>query len=476
MLYITLVTRTDVLHRPIELRLAESARATGTSSVDAWFTEQSRRWWMRTAQVPLDDLADWSGDPASGDIGHRTGKFFTVHGIDVRIAGAPVPRWSQPIIDQPEVGILGILVKEFDGVLHLLMQAKAEPGNCNGVQLSPTVQATRSNYTRVHGGRPVPYLHHFRQPAAHTVLADVRQSEQGSWFWRKRNRNVVVEATGEVEVLDGFRWLTLAEVHSRLAVDDVVNMDARTVLSCLPFAGREVPSPAGAGFADALARSCDPGAGSARSMAELLSWITDVRSGTDLRVERVPLAGLPGWRAAGGAIAHDTGLFFEVIGVDVEASGREVARWRQPMFAPRGISLVAFVVRRIRGVLHVLVQARVEPGYVDVVELAPTVQCTPANLARLPAAARPPLLDAVLATPADRVLFDSTLSEEGGRFHHARTRHLIVEDDGATDLEGDGYRWMALHQAAQLLRHSYYLNVQARSLLACLYGLSGRPG
>ena len=32
------------------------------------------------------------------------------------------------------------------------MQAKVEPGNINSIQLSPTLQATRSNYTKAHGG------------------------------------------------------------------------------------------------------------------------------------------------------------------------------------------------------------------------------------------------------------------------------------------------------------------------------------
>ncbi|WP_324618285.1 NDP-hexose 2,3-dehydratase family protein [Streptomyces sp. H-KF8] len=38
------------------------------------------------------------------------------------------------------------------------------------------------------------------------------------------------------------------------------------------------------------------------------------------------------------------------------------------------------------------------------------------------------------------------------------------------------YRWTALHDTAALLRHSHYLNIQARSILACLHGLPGREG
>lgn len=462
---------TGVLARgAIGARLAESAAAGPTSveppDVHAWLAGQRERAWMHVERVPLADLRGWSADQETGDIGHRSGKFFTVHGIDVRDPAGPVPSWSQPIINQPEVGVLGIAVAEFDGVLHLLMQAKAEPGNCNGIQLSPTVQATRSNYTRVHGGAAVPYLEHFLEPDPARVVADVRQSEQGAWFLRKRNRNMVIEldssevdsggAGGSAAARDGFCWLTLATVRRLLAEDDLINMDARTVLSCLPLSG-------------------EWGSGSLHPTRELLSWITSARTDAEIDVRRSPLRGLAGWSPADGAIRHDSGLFFEVVGVSVRARGREVAEWTQPMLAVRDVGLVAFLVRRIGGVPHALLQVRREPGCLDVAELAPTVQCTPANHSYLPAEARPRFLDAVLSAPAARVLFDTTMSEEGGRFYHARTRYLVVQDSaadtgGTEELERDGFKWVALHQAADLVRHSHYLNIQARSLLACLPG------
>lgn len=79
------------------------------------------------------------------------------------------------------------------------------------------------------------------------------------------------------------------------------------------------------------------------------------------------------------------------------AGGREVAHWNQPMIRPRGQGVIALLVARIDGVLHALMHARVEPGYLDVAELAPTVQCIPDSVDVLPAAARPPFLDTVLS-------------------------------------------------------------------------------
>ncbi|WP_261808375.1 NDP-hexose 2,3-dehydratase family protein [Nonomuraea sp. C10] len=437
--------------------------------VRGWLAEIAGHTFMQATRVPLDELTGWREDPETGDIRHRSGRFFTVEGLDVRHPAGPVTSWTQPIINQPEAGILGILLKRVDGVPYLLMQAKNEPGNVGGPQLSPTVQATRSNYTRVHEGRRVPYLGFFREPRGR-VLVDVRQSEQGAWFYRKRNRNMVVEVAAHVPATEGFRWMPLRHVHELLAVPDLVNMDARTVLACLPPQGGARDGDEG--FGALVARSRVPGRRAAHGMGEILSWLSGLRSTTDIQARPLALGRLRGWRRAGGRIAHDTGRFFEVIGVRVRAHGREVGGWDQPMIAPVGTGVVAFLVMRIGGVLHALAHARADPGYTDVVELAPTVQCTPGNYDHLPPRARPPLLTEVLAARPDSVRFDTVLSEEGGRFYRARNRYLVVETDEDPLPGHPDFRWLALHQLDELLRHSYYLNVEARTLVACLHGLT----
>jgi oxidase EvaA len=464
------------------LRIARSAIA-GTDAEEAeftrWFDGQRSRFAMAVRRVELDALVGWSTVPGTGDIRHDSGKFFRIEGLEVHFPNRPVKSWQQPIINQPEVGILGLLVREIGGILHCLVQVKGEPGNHRGLQLCPTVQATRSNYTKVHGGASVPYLEYFRDTARHRVLADVRQSEQGAWFRQKRNRNMVIEVDGDVEPLAGFRWMTLGLIHRLLRREDLINMDFRTVLSCLPFAGPDLDSVLPAGEGDpraALTASCDERSGSLHAMSDILSWITEVRTRTEVSTREVPLGGLPQWHRSPEKISHHSGLFFDVIGVDVRSGGREVDAWMQPMIAPVGTGLVAFLVTRLLGVLHVLVHVRAEPGYLDVVELAPTVQCTPDNYTILPPAARPPFVDEVLGAAPDQVWFETLLSEEGGRFYHALNRYMIVEVSPGAGFEHPDFRWLTLHQLADLLRHSHYVNVQARSLVACLHSLcAGRP-
>jgi oxidase EvaA len=432
-----------------------------TQDVHAWLAERRRAHVFHVERIPFAELEEWRFEHGTGNLVHGSGRFFTVEGMHVVEHDGPYgdgPRreWQQPVIRQPEVGILGILAKELDGVLHFLMQAKMEPGNPNLLQLSPTVQATRSNYTKAHRGTDVKLIDHFVRPDPDRVVVDVLQSEQGSWFFRKSNRNMIVETVDEVPALEDFCWLTLGQIAELLHEDDLVNMNARTVLSCVPY------------------RDTTPGA--LLSDAQLLSWFTGERSRHDVRARRIPLASVRGWKHGVEAIEHEDGRYFKVVAVCVRAGNREVVNWTQPLIEPVGLGVSAFLVREIDGVPHVLVHARAEGGFLDTVELGPTVQCTPANYAHPPGADRPPFLDAVLGAPPSRIRYQAIHSEEGGRFLNARSRYLAVDADGtgASLDPPPGYAWTTPAQLRALTRHGHYLNVETRTLLACLNAVAAR--
>ena len=134
---------------------------------------------------------------------------------------------------------------------------------------------------------------------------------------------------------------------------------------------------------------------------------------------------------------------------------------------PQQQGLCAFIIKNIGSVPHFLVQAKLECGNYDVMELAPTVQCltgrydTDTNT--------PPFVSYVLNAPEDEILFDTLQSEEGGRFFHEQNRNMLIRvgDDFPLTVP-DNYRWMTLHQLFSFLKFNNFLNIQARSLLSVL--------
>lgn len=435
-------------------RVLRSATATSAAAGDVlgWLARRARRHDFRVHRISFPELDHWHFEEGTGNLQHRTGGFFTVTGLDVTTDGSADqgPRhWQQPVIAQPEVGVLGLLAKEFDGVLHFLLQAKMEPGNPNQIQLSPTVQATRSNYTRLHAGGEVRYLEHFLTPGRGRVLGDVLQSEQGSWFFRKLNRNIIVETREEVPTHEDFRWLTLADIGRLLRQDLLVNMDVRSVLASAPLPSDE--------------------AAALHPDTEVLSWFAAERSARRIDARRIPLAEVRGWGRDDWMIRHEHDRFFRVVAVSVEAGSREVARWTQPLVEPVRGGIAAFVVRRFAGVPHLLVKARVEGGFINTVELGPTVQCAPGSDAECGSTCSP-FRNLVLNAGADRIRYSALQSEEGGRFLNAENRYLVVEADEreAPTRPPAHHFWVTPSQLRSLVRHSNYVTVQARTLLAAI--------
>jgi oxidase EvaA len=435
------------------------------NSVMPWFYARQEAHRFKLEQIPFSQMGKWGFDPKTGNLCHESGKFFSIEGIRVKTNWGSVPEWDQPIINQPEIGFLGFITKKFEGVLHFLVQAKMEPGNINMIQLAPTLQATRSNFSRVHQGKSPPYLEYFTDRTNSKVLVDSLQSEQGARFLRKRNRNIIIEVTEDIPVYDDYYWMTLGQILQTMRHDNIVNMDARTVISCIAYGESEKIPPGLSSSGKSLVRSLDSNSCAQNSNEGIISWFTEQKFKYDLDVERIPLHQVRGWTRTDTEIRHESGEYFSVVACDVEADSREVFRWTQPLVKAHQQGLIAFVVKEFDGVLHFLVQAKVEPGNFDVVEMAPTVQCITGSYEHV----RPPFTNYVLEAPGGQIYFDTLQSEEGGRFYREENRNLIVEagEDFPEDIP-DNYIWMTAGQLKEFIKYNNFVNVQARCLLSSL--------
>lgn len=439
-----------------------------TEKLRAWIEQRNREVQVNVKLIPFREMDGWYVDE-EGSLRHNSGRFFTIQGIHVDTDYGDVHNWDQPIINQPEIGYLGILTKEINGTLYFLMQAKIEPGNVNCVQISPTLQATKSNYTQVHKGKKPAYLDYFVNVKPENVLLDQLQSEQGARFLRKRNRNIIIKVDEDIEVLPDFRWMTLGQIKEFMHHDNMVNMDTRTVLSGIEYIDFITPLTNLSNLSDFgrdLLKSARTQEG-IHTMPQILSWLSGLKSRYDLFVSNKPIDKLEGWHRSETEIANNDNKYFRIIGVRVSISNREVTSWCQPLVQPMQQGLCAFVIKKINGVLHFLVQAKLECGNFDVMELAPTVQCLTGNIDDYPE--RPDFVDYVLNAKKDQILYDTLQSEEGGRFFKEQNRNMIIEADDDFSLEvSDRFIWMTLHQINNFLKFNNYLNIQARSILSAL--------
>jgi oxidase EvaA len=438
----------------------------------AWFESKRRPERFLIERVPLDEMEKWRFDSNKSRLFHESGKFFYLEGIHVKTNFGKTPEWEQPIIHQPEIGILGIITKVFDGVRYFLMQTKMEPGNINLLQLSPTVQATKSNFSRVHQGKLPAYLEYFNGEKNVRILVDQLQTEQGGRFFQKRNRNIIVEVTDDIDVYDDFCWLTLAELKLLLRKNNILNMDTRSVLSTVPLIDEDVLADSDRidskeistqGYEYIRSYLADK---ALYGIDDIISWYNRQKVEYELEVTRKPLSRLQGWEIGKDAISSEK-RFFSVIGVKVSAGMREVTHWMQPLIEDPNTGLLAFVTQKIDGILHFLVQAKVEPGNKDIIELSPTVSCS--NYGYVARQEEKPFMYDEIFNPKNIVHFDSVQSEEGGRFYRIENRNMIVELNRPWQEQQipPNYIWMTLKQMKEFMRYGMF-NIEARSLISSI--------
>lgn len=451
-----------------------------TDQILGWMKSQNEEVVSNIMQIPISELRGWSN--RDDRIRHNSGKFFSIDGIHIRTNYRNTPEWDQPIINQPEIGFLGFIVKKFNGVLHFLLQAKIEPGNLNIVQLSPTLQATRSNYTRVHGGKAPTYLEYFNGEKDVLILVDQLQSEQGARFLHKRNRNIIVEVgeDEELEVKEGYIWASLGQIKELLRYPNVVNMDSRTVISCINFGSYSEHS---LRLLDAVKRmngihSSKPdsflysvlsGDNHLNELQDIIQWITSLKFKYELDVTPVGISEMKNWIYDGNTIHHESGKYFDVMGCRVEIGNREVVSWDQPMVRSAQEGLMGFIVKKINGIYHFLVQAKLESGNFDIVEMSPTVQCLTGNYRKGKNEYTIPYLEQILNAPKDKIWYSSYQSEEGGRFFQEQNLNIIVEVGEEFPIEvEENYCWLTLNQMLSFVTYNNYLNIAARSLLSAI--------
>lgn len=456
--------------------LAADTQLHSLEEIRQWLKDRNLATKVSVERCTFDEMQQWRHDHRTGRIRHDSGKYYSIDGIRVQTNWGSINQWDQPIINQPEIGYLGIIAKSFNGVLHFLLQAKAEPGNLNHVQLSPTLQATRSNYTCIHKGRAPHYLHYFQNASSNQILLDQLQSEQGARFLRKRNRNIIIQLDDDIEVHEDFIWLTLGQIKELLRVNNLVNMDTRTVISGITFGNHS------SGVIDLvdflvnernlsqvkhqLLESALTSSDGRHSIDEIITFLTHRKSQYDLDVSVIPLADMEGWSVTESEIKHQDDCYFKVIAVKAEIEGREVRAWHQPMVEPSQEGICAFVCKMVDGLMHFAVQAKLECGNHDVIEFAPTVQCLTGNY-RQTVGGAVPFLEYVLSAKPEQRIVDTMQSEEGGRFFQEQNRNMIIlaGDELSEDLPPQ-FIWMTLNQLLTFLKHNNYLNVQARSLIS----------
>lgn len=409
-----------------------------------WFNLQKKKQQISCKIKYLKDLKYWLKN--DNLIHHSSGKFFKIVGIDVK-SNTRGKNWDQPIIVQKELGILGIIKDKFQN--RYLLQAKVEPGNKNKLQLSPTVQATKSNYKRVHGGKKIPYLNFFLKNKNNFIS----QSEQGYRYLYKSNYNSLLITKKNIKVLNNYYWLHIKDIIKIIKKRSIFNMDTISVFST--FINKEkldIPL---------------------HSMNEILKWLLKKDKIFYLSVKIKPLNKLRDWKVGNDKIEHKNKNHFSVVGINVKSNKREIKEWDQPIIKGKKLALAGFIICYFNKTKHYLCKYNKKPGLKK-----STLSCS-VNTSdiinyktnnKLSSFQNYLINNFFLKKSSKRfkVVYENILSDEGGRFYNCEIKYkaLLINKNFILKLPND-YIWISQNQVIKMIQRKK-IDIEARLLFGCI--------
>ena len=136
-----------------------------------------------------------------------------------------------------EGGVIAFICQMKNGVLHFLVQAIAEAGNFDIIELAPTLQFTPRNYESP-DSKDVPPFHELLVSAGPgQIKYDQIQSEEGGRFYHDQNRYQIVEIDEglELDIPENYNWMTIKQIKNLIKFNNYFNIEARGLLSCLNY-------------------------------------------------------------------------------------------------------------------------------------------------------------------------------------------------------------------------------------------------
>jgi oxidase EvaA len=426
----------------ILLELLKSKPLTHKHEVASWLGQVRASNWLAVEDSSLSQSEAWSYE--NGRIRHSAGRFFDIVGLHWR-TGTDA-HW-RPFIRQREVGTLGFIARTGADGTELLVQAKFEPGNVNIVQLAPTCQATASNSDRVHGGTAAPYAWYFRRLSGE-ILSNSLQSEQGSRFLGKANRNILVLDQDAEAQNDLHRWVSFKLFRELMADDYMVNTDARSVICATDWRrlSGETVFHADDDLSDGLCASLRT-APDSTTLGRVRAVLSEMRREAPA-VELCDVAQMPDWQFDPAARFTVTDGRSSIRHVRVRTDVREVDAWDQPLLENHGETVIDLDYTCAGGILRFGFRPTWEAGLQAGAELAPT-WVGPSESART----------------GDEVTVQVRQSDEGGRFFRDVVQYRLRDSD---EMKSDpGTVWLTLSEIALLLPRGFFNN-EARSAISLI--------
>ncbi len=381
---------------------------------------------FRLERVSLNASDDWA--IRSGALSHRTGGFFDVMGLE----GDSGEEYL--LMYQPQSALTGLALCRIKGKMHVLLQARIEPGNTGIGQWGPTIQSTPANFLALHGGNPTPALELFYtfSRSALPVGTSV-QLDLGERYFQKSKWHNYVLLDEPIPTPGHMAWVSWDTIRKTLERDHCLNADLRSLLAVFNWNKLEHGEQKENTSVD----------------NELLNELFRRRSlySVDYRIKS--LTEMNDWSVSdAGILPSNKSNRISALLYHTSCGTREIKSWYQPMISAPSMGRVTLKIDDGHCLLQVRREMGIEGGYVITAsEIINPGDPTPTT---------------------DEVVLSSFIqSDEGGRFYKHETAYRLVQGDRSAPV-AEGMNWVSFEVLKNFLALSNVASFQLRCIASLL--------
>jgi oxidase EvaA len=313
------------------------------------------------------------------------------------------------------------------------------------------VQATRSNFTKVHAGKNIPYIEFFFGNKKMKKIFKIKQTEQGLRYYNKKNYNILLDDTKKIiKKLPYFYWVNKKELKYLVSRNNIINMDTLSVFSCA-INKKKYDTPI-------------------IKMVKIFNFINNNKKKYFTLINKISLSKLKYWTLKKDIIFNNKKNYFSIIGVSVKNNSREINKWEQPIIAQENLAFAGFILKIINQTLHYLVSFDIKPGLKNAC-LSCTVRTSDfTNYKKnydLNSFKKNIINQNFIQKKNGKLLYKTIQSDEGGRFYKSQICYSVFQLNENHNLKiPKNYIWISHNQMINLIKKKYF-DIEARILFAC---------
>jgi oxidase EvaA len=188
-------------------------------------------------------------------------------------------------------------------------------------------------------------------------------------------------------------------------------------------------------------------------------WFNSQKRKNKLSIKIINLNQIKNWNYSDDCIQHKSKKFFKIIGIKV-ISNFYKKNWDQPIILQNEIGVLGII--KNKKINKYLLQAKVEPGNINKLQLAPTVQATESNYKGVHGGLKVPYISNFLKIKNRHKFYQC---EQGFRYYNKHNSNILIIKNKNIKKTPNHY-WFSKIEIASLLKKKNLVNMDVISIIS----------